>query len=220
MPFLYILLGLAALLVLLLLAVLFLPLYARIGYDGELMVKLWVLGVPVTLLPDEPAEETKPKKQQKKPAAGKPSKAQQLKEELSAGFRRDGVQATLDYLGKLAAIAGKAAGRVLRAITVDKLQLELCVATGDPADTAVRYGQICAALYPALTAINGAVRIRHRRLRVEPNFLLEESGVYADVRLHVWTFRVVGAAMALLWRYMTLNDDIATDHKEVMTNGK
>ncbi len=219
MPFLYILLGLAALLVLLLLAVLFLPLYARIGYNGELTVKLWVLGIPIPLLPDTFAEEKKPKKQAKPPAR-KPSKAQQLKQELSSSFSRDGVQATLDYLGKLAAIVGKAVGRLLRAVTVDKLQLEICVATGEPADTAVRYGQVCFALYPALTAISGAVRIHHRQLRVEPNFLLENGGVYADIRLHVWMFRVAGAAITLLWRYMMLNDDISTDHKEVMTNGK
>lgn len=211
-----ILLGLLALVLLLILLVLFVPVYARVTYEDDLRVRVWVLGVPITLLPreDEPKE---PRATSSKVKPQKPSKTKELLSELSRGFREDGLSATIHYLGELARLAGQAVGRVLRSITVDKLDLELIVADGDADATAIRYGQICSVLYPAFTAIAGVIKVRKRNLRIEPNFLLENSTVRADVRLHVWVYRVVGAAIVLLVCYMLLKD---SDHKEEANHGK
>ncbi len=215
----YILLGILGLMLLALLLLLFLPVYAHIGYDGELRVKVWVLGIPITLLPAAPHKETPAKKKQAV-SKKKPSKVKELKKELTDSFRRDGVGATLHYLGRLAKIATKAVGRMLRGVTVDDLQLEMLIATGDPSATAVRYGQVCSVLYPALSATEQVIAVRRRQLRVEPNFLLEKGGIHASVRLHVWVFRVVGAALGLLCRYVFISSDVSIDNKEVKTNGK
>ena len=137
-----------------------------------------------------PARKRKTKRQ---PKPVKPSKWQQIVTEL----RADGPAATLRYLSRLAALVGTAAGRTLRAVTVDKLHLEWIVATGEPADTAVRYGQVCTALYPPLAAIGRLMRIRRQEIRVEPNFLLQESDMRLDVRLHIAVYRLVAALIAL-----------------------
>lgn len=217
---LYILLGLLGLAVLLVLLVLFVPAYARVSYDDELRVRVWVLGVPITLLPseDEPEEPKSMKTKTAKPK--KPSKTKELLGEVSRSFKQDGVAATLQYLSDLAKLAGQAVGRVLRSITVDRLNFELIVADGDADTTAIRYGQVCSVLYPALTAIAGVIKVRKRDVRVKPNFLMENSTVRADVRLHIWVYRVVGAAIVLLVRFMLLKDtDLITD-KEEANHGK
>lgn len=223
MPILYILLGLLALVLLLVLLVLFVPVYARITYDEELRVRVRVLGVPITLLPseDKPAEtEAKPAKTT---APVKPSKTKELLGEVSRSFKEDGVAATLHYLGGLARLAGQAVGRVLHSITVDRLSLELIIVDGDADTTAIRYGQVCSVLYPAFTAIAGAIKVRKRDLRVEPNFLSDKSTLRADVCLHIWVYRLVGAAIVLLVKFMLLkgNDDtdLITD-KEETNHGK
>ncbi len=217
---LYILLGLLALLLLVILLVLFVPVYARVTYEDELRVRVRVLGVPITLLPSEDKPEEPEPTQTKAMKPQKPSKAKELLGEVSRSFKEDGVAATLHYLGELAKIAGQAVGRVLRGITVDKLTLALIVADGDADTTAIRYGQVCGVLYPAFTAIAGVIKVRKRDLRVEPNFLLDNSMVRADVRLHIWVYRVVGAAIVLLVRYMLLKDsDLITD-KEETNHGK
>lgn len=207
---LYILLGLLGLIVLLVLLVLFVPVRARVTYDAELHVRIWVLGVPITLLPgeDKPSE---PKSDAKEKAA-KPSKAKQLRDEVSRSFKEDGVAATLDYLTRLAKLAGQAVGRVLYSITVDKLNLELIVADGDADKTAIRYGQVCGVLYPAFTTLAGIVKVRKREMRIEPNFLQETSSLRADVRLHIWVYRLLGTAIALLVKFMLLKD---TDKEEM-----
>ncbi len=188
-------------------AVLFVPIYACVRYDGTLTVRLRVWGIPITLLPSD--EEDERQTPAVPPSRHKPSKAAELKRELARNFREDGVGATLHYLGELGAIASRAVGRLLRAVTVDRLRLEMRISAADAADTAVRYGQVCAALYPALALIERAVRVRRREVRVEPNFLADGSAAFADVRLHIWVYRAAGAAIALLWRYLmlTLSDN-------------
>ena len=205
MVFLYILLGLLGLLVL----VLAVPVYGRVTYDGDLRAKVRVLGLPITLLPqDAPAAE--PKKSAKKKADTKKKKKQEEKpskwQELTAMFREDGPAATLHYLCELAKLAGQAVGRLLKAVTVDRLSMELLVATGDPADTAVRYGQVCAALYPALAGIESRVRVRRRHLRVEPNFLLEKSDLALDLRLHIRVWQALWVALVLLVKFLLMKE--------------
>ena len=220
---LYILLGLLGLAVLLVLLVLFVPTYARVSYDDELRVRVWVLGLPITLLPSEDKPEEKDAQPAKAFGPAKPSKTKELLGEVSRSFKQDGVAATLDYLTQLAKLAGQAVGRVLRSITVDRLDFELIVADGDADTTAIRYGQVCGVLYPALTAIAGVITVRKRDVRVEPNFLMENSTVHADVRLHIWVYRLVGAAIVLLVKFLMLRGNYDTDlitDKEEANHGK
>ncbi len=206
--------GLLGLLTILLL-VLFVPVCGRVRYDGQLCVRLRVWGIPITLLPASPEEKEETKASRPK---SKKKKASSKKEELVALFCEDGVEGTLRLLGRLAALAGRTVGRVLRAVTVDKLELELLIAAEDAADTAVRYGQVCGVLYPALAAISGLVRVKRQHLRVEPNFLVEKSDARLDVRLHIAVYRLVAAGLWLLWRLLFLK--ISEENKEVMHHGE
>lgn len=191
----YSLLGLCGLVVVLLLLVLFVPARLTIRYDGDWWIRLRVLGIPIALLDGTSAHEkaTPETARARRGGKKKPSKWKQIIAEL----RADGPAATLRYLSELAKLAGTAAGRVLRSLTVDKLHLEWVVATGEPAATAVRYGQVCAALYPPLAAVGRWVRIRRQDIRVEPNFLLPESDMRLDIRLHIAVYRLIAALVAL-----------------------
>lgn len=204
----YILLALLALVLL----VLLIPVTGRIAYDGTLCVRLRVLGVPITLLPrPEPPSSEQPKKQ-RRVKKDKPSPLEELKELL----RHDDVAGTLHFICGVARLAARAVGRVLRSVTVTRLQLQLLIATGDPADTAQRYGQVCSVLYPALEQIGQRMCIRRRDLRVEPNFLLERGNARFDIRLRVSVWRLAGAGIALLWGFVLLREsDRPQNNKEV-----
>ncbi len=209
--------GLLLALAALILAALLVPVYARITYDGAWRVCLRVWGVPITLLPapDKPPKAGKPKKKPRQ--ADTPSK----KEELLALFRQDGLEGTLRFLSEVAGLATKSTSRVLRAVTVDRLTLEMLIACGEAADTAVRYGQVCSVLYPALAAISGPVKVRRQHLRVEPNFLMDASDVRLDIRLHMAVYRLAGTGLWLLWRLLLLKNSDDTDNmKEDMEHGK
>ena len=195
----YILLALLALILL----VLWIPVTGRVIYDGALTARIRVLGVPITLCPRPPKEEKTPTKTSGRAQKNTPSKWQELTELL----RQDDVEGTLHFIMGVARLAGRAVGRILRSITVTRLQLQMLIATGDPADTAQRYGQVCGVLYPALELIGQQVRIRHRQLRVEPNFLLDQSKARFDIRLRISVWRLTGAALALLWGFLMLKEE-------------
>lgn len=195
---LYILLALLAL-VLILLTI---PVYGRITYSGELVAHIRVLGVRIPLLP-RGAEEDDRKPTRKRRKADKPSKWQELKDLL----KQDDVEGTLHFIGGVARLAGRTVGRLLRSVTVTNLQLQMLIATDDPAATAQRYGQVCGILYPSLELIGQTVRICRRQLRVEPNFLLERSCARFDIRFRVSVWRLTGAALALLWGFLLLHEE-------------
>lgn len=205
---LYSLLGLLLLLIL----VLSVPVFGRITYDGALSVRIRVLGIPVTLFPQPEESPSRPSRKEK----GKPKQKSSKFKELTDLMKQDDLAGTLHFLREVAALAAKAVGRVLRSVTVSRLDLQLLIATDDPAVTAQRYGQVCGILYPALAGIESAVRIRHRNLRVEPNFLLDKSVVRFDMRLRVSVWRLLGAGIALLWGFLLLKEqDKPQNSKEV-----
>ena len=195
----YILLALAALIA----AVMLVPVTGRITYDGTLTARLRVWGVSVPLYPRPPKAQTAPAGKKRRAKEAKPSRW----EELKALLKQDDVEGTLHFLGGVARLAGRTVGRLLRAITVTDLHLQMLIATGDPADTAQRYGQVCSLLYPSLELIGQTVRIRRRSLRVEPNFLLEQSRARFDIRVRISVWRLTGAALALLWGFLLLRED-------------
>ena len=200
---LYSLLGL----LLLLIVALSIPIYGHIAYDGEMLVKVRVLGIPVTLAPrpeKKVSSRNQKRKTQKAPkkAEEKPSKFK----ELMSLMKQDDLAGTLHFLREVARLAAKTVGRALRAITVKRMDLQLLIATEDPAVTAQRYGQVCGVLYPALAGIEHVVKMHHRNLRVEPNFLMEKSVVRFDVRLKVSVWRLLGAGIALLWGFLMIKE--------------
>ena len=196
---LYSLLGL----LLLLIVMLSVPIYGRLTYDGVFSVRIRVLGILFTLV-SQPESRVKGEK----PAANRKEKKPSKLQELADLMKQDGVEGTLRFLGEAAALAGKTVGRLLHSITVNRLDLQMRIATDDPSVTAQRYGQICSVLYPALALIEQRVRIRRRHLRVEPNFLLTDTAVRLDIRLQVSLWRLLGAAVALLWGFLMMKEHI------------
>ena len=182
------------------------PVYGRLSYDGELFAQVRVLGIPITLIPRPEPEpkstSTKSSSPKKKDKEKQPSKLKELAELM----KQDDLSGTLHFIGEVAALAGKTVGRLLRSVTVNQLDLQMRIATDDVATTAQRYGQVCGVLYPALALIERWVRIRRRNLRVEPNFLVEKSAVRFDIRLQVSLWRLLGAAVALLWGFLMIKE--------------
>jgi len=67
-------------------------------------------------------------------------------------------------------------------------------------ETAKTYGTVCAALFPVLTALSKVLRIRRKRVLVQPDFLAEAVTVRMRTVLWIWPFGIVGAAVVGLFR--------------------
>ncbi len=212
----YILLSLLCLLLLLLI----LPVYARVCYREELTVTVRVLGIPVYRYNSAKAPKEKPKKRADKPA-GKPKKKKNtLLGDLSARLKDDGVRAVVDDVRALSGFVGGACRRVARAVVVDRLRLQLVIASEDAAATAQDTGKVCAVLYPSLTAIQAVIRIRKRAVTVTPDYLGERSRAEADVQMHTLPIRLLGTALWALLSYGALQSHKSAKTKEELENGQ
>ncbi len=187
----YILLALLALIII----VLLIPIYGRMTYDGKLVIKIWFLGIEDTVWPEavtvQPDGTTAPKKRRR--LVYKLSRI----EELAELVKQDDLMTTLYFLKEAIKLEGKALWRFLDAVTVDRFDLQMLLATGDPAETAQFYGEVCSFLYPILEWVSRKVRFRKKDVRVEPNFLLEQSDVRMDVRFRMSLPKLIGIVLKL-----------------------
>ena len=199
---LYVLLGILALLLLLLLT----PVHLQARYDGALRVRARYLFLVFPLYPrPEKRKKTVKRAKRKRREASKAEPEKKKKKELSQWerlLREEGPSGLVRTVADLARLAGTAAGRILAAVTVDRLTLCLIVASEDAADTAVNYGKACAALYPSLAVLESAVRVRRRDIALAPDFLRRRGEVRGEIRLHVRPLRILWALLRLVGAYM------------------
>ncbi len=207
----YVLLGLLALLLLLLVV----PVRFRVKYEAALSATAWVLFVPIPLSPrKEKPKKEKPEKKAAKPKQEKKKPEKKEKEKKKKDFldlkrharelKENGVAAAVAWLKEVVAIVLKTASRLLDAITVTKLRARIDVAGEDAAQTALTYGKLCAGIFPAIGVVESKIKVKKQEISIAPAFCLEKTKFAFDVRLKISVWRVVLAALIMLIKYIQL----------------
>jgi hypothetical protein len=157
--------------VLVLLAVL--PLGVSAAYDeGGPLVCLIAGPIRITLLPKQ-KKSNQPAKEKKETASNGTSSSQKVKGGSASDFRPL-VDAVLDFLRDF--------GRKLR---VNRLELDVVLAGGDPCDLAINYGRANAALGGLISQLERFLVIKKRNTQVQCDFLAEKTLVTARVDLTI-----------------------------------
>lgn len=159
MLWLYILLGILLVIFLLLL----IPVKLKASYDEDFRCSLKIGFVKIHLYPPKP----KKKKKESEKAEEKPKHEEKKKESL---IKEKGISWLFDLIKKIADLAVGALKDFFRHIIVKKLMLSISIAGDNAADTAVKYGYCCSAVYPAFGIIVGAVKCRSYGVDISPNF--------------------------------------------------
>ena len=151
---------------LLILLALFLIGQLRIGVDGQygeqgLQVRIRLGPVRLKVYPTSPKPEGKPKP---KPKPEKREKPKQKKGKRLA--RKD----LLELARQFVPLALEAAGCFWSKLVMDKLDIRVAVGSDDPADAALLYGQLHAALGAVWKPLNQAFHVKDGRGRVEIDF--------------------------------------------------
>lgn len=203
MPVLYTLLG-----IVLFFCILFaIPLGAEIEYTDKTVVRARWLFLKFTVLDtSKPKQEKKPKKKkEKKKKDDEPSEEEEKPEEttqkgtglikqlyLDQGF--DGLERMLRAVGR--SLSGFF-GKLYRTLTIDELLLTMTVTGGDAADTAIKYGKLCAWLYPVLGKLISTCKVKKYDVDVSPDYLAQKSKAEAFVKLHVIPIQITNALVVL-----------------------
>lgn len=210
-----IILGILGVLLLLLAVILLTPAGVRFRYDrGDLSLlvrfgplKLQIFPQKEKKPPQRKPEETKEepekkqagkesaddpeKKQTEKSAPEKPKPKKKAEKKPRAKINREQILYSLETLPPILGRALKRTGRRLR---LTPLKVHLLVAGPDPADTALLYGRLEAALGAALPALHRLVRIKDQDVRLFLDFQREQMDLIADVGLSLrpWDLLSVG----------------------------
>jgi Protein of unknown function (DUF2953). len=86
--------------------------------------------------------------------------------------------------------------KIGRTIRIDNLTIDLTVGADDAAQTAVTYGEACALLYPAVTVLEGLVRIKRRKILINADFNRNQSSLTFECRASIRLGAVVGVGLA------------------------
>lgn len=200
MTFLYILLGI----ILFFVAVLSVPFHITVGYDEKIRVSIRYLFIKLDILPVK----SKPKKE-KKPKEPKPEKPEEEKQvppkekkpnpllEMVKANGYDGMMVVLSNLVRILKIYG---GKLFKSVVFDEIYYYTCVATGDAASTAIKYGQTCQKVYPLMGYICSNNVVKKYDIDVDTDFLANKTRGEFFIDMHICIRKIINASIAMVVR--------------------
>ena len=188
---------------------LLLPVHTRVRYDGVLQV--WAGLGPVTLrIFPRKKEKSKPKKEKTQAADTKetPKTSKAPKKKL-----------TLEIICDFVELGAEALGRLKRQLVLSNLTVHLKVASRDAASTALRYGQIAAAVSALYPVLERNFRIRKTDIAVDADFEDTKTTVLADIGLAVCPLRLLLAGIILAFQYLKIHRKIKRHNQPIDEKG-
>lgn len=165
------------------------PVGVVIRWEESLTLKLKIGFLKLQLLPrKKPASEKKTARKGKSPAA--PTKR--------AGSKPTRQQ-ILYSIDPIAALVADLLSRFRRGLRFDPLRIHVEVAGEDPADTAVLYGKLYAAVAALMPALTEAVTVRRQDIQITLNFDRTQWMVSADVGISMRLWHLIGILFRLMF---------------------
>ena len=197
MTWLYILLSV----ILFILLVGFIPVNLIVRWHEELKCILRIGFIPITLYPKK-VKKTK-KKKSKKPDKPKEKKPEEKKKKNL--LKEKGLGWFANLIKKVADLAKGALKDVFKHILIKEFMLSISVAGDDAADTAIKYGYYCSAIYPATGLIIRAMNYKKYGVDITPNF--EEnakSQINLDLNARMFFFRILSVGIKHIYKGIKL----------------
>lgn len=182
-----------------LLLILLIPIHLNIEYDGELRVWVRYLFIRYPLYPPKPKKEKKPKEKKGKPEEEK--KEQPKKENAAVKFVKEhGIDAVIELLHTVVDIIENLLGSTARHLVIDRLVINAIIVGSDSADTALKYGYACSAVYPVITLLDTKTHLRHHSEDISAGFLFEKTIIEFIFRSRIRPYWLIGMGVSALAR--------------------
>lgn len=183
-------------------------------YDETFTLDIKWLFIKLRIYPED--EEKKAKKEAKKAEKeqkkknSKKEKPKKEKTEESASpksnifkdfYNNQGFAATVNLIRTAAAQLGGFLKGVYRAFVIENLTVLLKVSAGDDAaQTAIKYGKVCSAVYPAMGFICSNMKVKQYDVNVVPDFISAENTATFKLSLSVRPIKLTNAVIVLAFR--------------------
>ena len=170
--------------------ILFCPFSIELIYQDEVKLKVGYIFPLFKVLPQKP----KPEKPEKK----KPEKKPKKKNPVLEFTKKQGLDGIIELLKEITGIILKLVDTIRRHLVM-KTRLDLLVVGSDPADTAMKFGYACSAIYPLLSLIDRHTKLKRHEEYIDAGFEAEKTQVRFILKAHIIpVFVIIGAVGALI----------------------
>lgn len=191
---------------LLILLLLFLPIRVFLSYDETLS---WKVKFAFFALRDSA------KKKETEMPEPKPEKSKNKKEKKDNLFRqvirkkgkKEGLQIIFAFLFKVL----KKIKKLLKHITFHKICFRLSVGAQDAAQTALLYGEVCTALYPAFSFLDQASNIKYKEISISPDFVRPQIACQFSCVVTTRIFFLLAAAIGIGIAFLSFRKQVKKD---------
>ncbi|MBE6810647.1 MAG: DUF2953 domain-containing protein [Ruminococcaceae bacterium] len=147
-----------------LLVLCFLPLSIDLVYEDDCVFKIKYAGI--TLINSEKSIKAKAKNH-KKDTNTTPEKKDNF---IKKTYKQKGMSGTVKYFSNILSIVLKKLWWLLKHFKFRKFKFDLTIATDDAANTAIQYGEICAALYPIFAVVQSVLDVKPELVNINADF--------------------------------------------------
>lgn len=185
--------------VLLIVSLLFCPFCIQLIYNDQVTLKMGYLFPVFKILPQKPKPEKPAKKKSKEATKDKKTSEKKKKKNPILTFtKKHGLDGLIELLKEIVAIVLKLVDTIRKHLYITKLRLDLLVVGEDPADTAMKYGYACSAIYPMIAILDKNVRLRKHEEYIDAGFNAEKTQVRLIMKVYIMPIFVVIAAVSAL----------------------
>lgn len=177
-------------------------------YNEEFVLYIRYLFIKYYIYPPQEKKNKKKKKEKKPKDEKKDDKKEEEKEEkpkeksdnfIKTFYNDQGVSGIIELISTVAAKLKKGMGKIGRSFYIKTLWLRINVADGDAANTAQKYGKVCAAVYPPLGYILSTVHSKNCSVKINPDFLGGKSQGAFKLSLNLIPLKLIGACISLVF---------------------
>lgn len=185
MTALYIILSVFAVIMILLLF----PIRIFLFFDGTM--KLEIKYLFFSIYPRKKKE--KDKNTQKEPEEISKEVPDKKEKSVIAKYKEEhGLNGLLDLIKNMVLILTDTFQKTAKHLKISKLEINLIVVGEDAADTAIKFGQSCAVIFPAVSLIENGVKKCVHKEDISPGFLLDKTKYELTLKAEIQVIFLVG----------------------------
>lgn len=181
-----------------------------VHYEDDVAVSVGWLFLKFDILPkkekeDKPKKEKKKKKEEETPKDESEiiKEPKKKKDNMFVRFYRNrGVSGVVQLLKDAAKALGGMFKRIGRAFLFEELFISLDVGAGDSAETAIKYGKVCSAAFPAMGLIVSTMRVKKYSININPDFIYGKNVARLHAKISVRPIALINAVIILAFELL------------------